>query len=302
MNTTRPFFKELKDLRESRGIKIEEITERTKINPRYFEAIENGDFAVLPNVYMRLFLRSYAIEIGAEAEKALEDYELFTTGKVAEKVEVKPKPIARDEIIEEDNILVKLLTPKYAWRAVILVAVIILFVLIFNMVGGLLQEQRAEVDPVSDEQPVLIEESDVDGELDAEPVAEEITAPVPAQEQLPSSQDMAGGVVFAYDKYEGSASYRLPIEVPFKFEIESTERTRAIISTPSSVLFQGIMEADTNQEFAFNDTLQFDIWSASHVTIKINDIDLTAQLTNNNKAIRASIIEDGSLSIQFYGH
>ena len=36
------FYKELKDLRESRGISIEDISERTKINIQYLEDIELG--------------------------------------------------------------------------------------------------------------------------------------------------------------------------------------------------------------------------------------------------------------------
>ncbi len=304
MNTTRPFFKELKELRESRGISIEEITERTKINPRYFEAIENGDFAVLPNVYMRLFLRSYAIEIGAEAEKALEDYEVFTTGKVQEKAEVKPKPVPREETLDDENFLNKLLTPEFGRRAFWGVVIIIAAFFVFKLAVGLLQEQRAEIEPdavaVEQTEPNADQPDPESGNMDAAGSSEiaESNMPVP----LPTSQEMSGGVVFAYEKYEGSSSYRLPIDPPFSFEIESLDRTRLNISTPQSVLFQGIMEANTREEYAFEDTLQFDFWSASHVKVRINDIDLTTQLTRSDKAVRASIIEDGSLSIQFYSH
>ena len=49
------FYKELKDLRESRGISLEEIHERTKINIPYLKAIEEGDFTILPVPYLRLF-------------------------------------------------------------------------------------------------------------------------------------------------------------------------------------------------------------------------------------------------------
>ena len=39
------FYKELKDLRESRGISLEEISERAKINISYLKAIESGSFS-----------------------------------------------------------------------------------------------------------------------------------------------------------------------------------------------------------------------------------------------------------------
>ena len=73
MESSESFFDVLKSKRESQNIEIAEICEFTKINPRYIEAIEQGDFTVLPNVYIRLFLKSYVKFIGADSAKALED-------------------------------------------------------------------------------------------------------------------------------------------------------------------------------------------------------------------------------------
>ena len=79
------FFEELKTQRESQNIEISEICEFTKIQEKYIIAIEAGDFNILPNVYTRLFLKAYANFIGADYKKALNDYELYTTGKVTRK-------------------------------------------------------------------------------------------------------------------------------------------------------------------------------------------------------------------------
>ena len=91
MNTTpqEPFYIDLKKKRETQGIEISEISEQTKINPKYFIEFEKGNFEVLPQVYTRLFLRSYAIEIGADPVKILENYEFHTTGKIQPKNEFK---------------------------------------------------------------------------------------------------------------------------------------------------------------------------------------------------------------------
>ena len=86
------FFDALKSHRESKDIEISEICEFTKIHPRYIEAIESGDFNVLPTVYMRLFLRAYTDFIGVDSAKALEDFELHTTGKVQKRVDFEIKP------------------------------------------------------------------------------------------------------------------------------------------------------------------------------------------------------------------
>jgi len=71
------FYKELRELRLSKEINLEELENRTKINAKYLEAIEEGNFDILPIPYLRLFLRAYAIEIGGDSERALEQLDSF---------------------------------------------------------------------------------------------------------------------------------------------------------------------------------------------------------------------------------
>ena len=71
------FYKELKDLRISKEISLEDLESKTKINVKYLNAIEQGDFDILPTPYLRLFIRAYAIEIGGDAERALEQLDSF---------------------------------------------------------------------------------------------------------------------------------------------------------------------------------------------------------------------------------
>ena len=71
------FYKELKDLRISKEITLEDLESKTKINVKYLDAIEQGDFDILPAPYLRLFIRAYAVEIGGDAERALEQLDSF---------------------------------------------------------------------------------------------------------------------------------------------------------------------------------------------------------------------------------
>ncbi len=74
--TMSDFFKNLKAKRESQGIELEEIHNRTKINLDYLKAIENGQLDILPKTYVRLFLRAYVLEIGGDPNEALSEMEL----------------------------------------------------------------------------------------------------------------------------------------------------------------------------------------------------------------------------------
>ena len=92
------FYKELRELRLSKEINLEELENRTKINAKYLEAIEAGNFDILPIPYLRLFLRAYAIEIGGNSERALEQLDSFIGN-------TKPKIILsqQNENTIEDN-------------------------------------------------------------------------------------------------------------------------------------------------------------------------------------------------------
>ena len=67
-----PFMREL---RESMGIELREISERTKISTAYLGAIEGEEFERLPApVYVRGFLVEYAKMLGLDVTRVLETY------------------------------------------------------------------------------------------------------------------------------------------------------------------------------------------------------------------------------------
>lgn len=62
-----PIGKQLKQIRESKGISLEEISQKTHIRLAYLKAIEADDFEALPSkTQTRGFLRLYTNELGAE--------------------------------------------------------------------------------------------------------------------------------------------------------------------------------------------------------------------------------------------
>lgn len=65
------FCDELKKAREFKQISLEEISEKTKINIKFLEGLEEGNWEVLPEAYTRAFLRTYAHYIGMNVEKVM---------------------------------------------------------------------------------------------------------------------------------------------------------------------------------------------------------------------------------------
>ena len=97
------FYKELKDLRISKDISLEDLESKTKINVKYLNAIEQGDFDILPTPYLRLFIRAYAIEIGGNAERALEQLDSFVGNNRPTAATSQIKNIDKEENKIDDN-------------------------------------------------------------------------------------------------------------------------------------------------------------------------------------------------------
>ena len=65
----------LRELRERRGISLDEISRTTRVGRPYLEALEAGDFARLPSpVFTRGFVLAYCQALGVPADEALAHY------------------------------------------------------------------------------------------------------------------------------------------------------------------------------------------------------------------------------------
>ncbi|QOS99762.1 helix-turn-helix domain-containing protein [Brevibacterium sp. JNUCC-42] len=66
----------LKRAREEKGISLNDIQKMTKIQTRYLDAIERGDFHMLPgHFYAKAFIKSYAEAIGLDPNQIVEHYQ-----------------------------------------------------------------------------------------------------------------------------------------------------------------------------------------------------------------------------------
>ncbi len=67
----------LREARETKGLTLEEAQEKTRINSKYLDALENSEYDKLPTpVHVRGFLRNYARFLGLDPQPLLERYEL----------------------------------------------------------------------------------------------------------------------------------------------------------------------------------------------------------------------------------
>ena len=90
------FFENLKEARIRKGIRLEDIAERTRLPLKYLQAIEEGRIEELPPGYNRIFFKRYLKEIGEDTEEIWRDFNLFfgapeeTTSQAPETQEETP--------------------------------------------------------------------------------------------------------------------------------------------------------------------------------------------------------------------
>ena len=135
----------LKDAREERDISLEKISSTTKIDIKYLQALEEENFQILPQPYIRAFLKSYASAVGLSESQIINEYDALKQEVSAEdetspeKSEYKPARIA----LLIKNVLTYL---RYNIRYVILAgcALVVLLILLVILRPLIWKETPAE--------------------------------------------------------------------------------------------------------------------------------------------------------------
>ncbi len=70
------FSEELKKQREERKIRLSDVAVQTRISMKFLEAIEAGNFEILPETYIRAFIRDYAKAIGLDPDDTIKRFNL----------------------------------------------------------------------------------------------------------------------------------------------------------------------------------------------------------------------------------
>jgi len=335
MTSTEAFFDALKSHRESQNIEISEICEFTKINQKYIQAIESGDFTVLPTVYMRLFLRAYAEFIGADSAKALEDYELLTTGTIQKKtdIDVKSSDVteqSRPNIGFENESPPQITPQKIATGA----AVIIGLFLVLYWAGQITSEQNIElentpapVETISPETPsetpietAPLEDANPDiGALEKKsPIIDKpalspdpvegkprrLAAELVEASNFPNKLPLNSNDFLAENKDRESTNI-LKLFAPFTITITTLEETKLNLSKITGGVYTGLIneaiEGGKEFEFDFESTINFEFWSNAHIKVKLNEIPLDNFLLDDGLSVRGSYeAEKSQLYLGFY--
>ncbi len=88
------FADELREQREKSGLTLQQMATKTRIDLKFLEAIDQGNFSFLPDLYVKAFVKQYAKTIGLDESLMIKKFEAAREGK-----EYDPNP----QVIKEDT-------------------------------------------------------------------------------------------------------------------------------------------------------------------------------------------------------
>ena len=104
------FSDELRTLRESKNITLSDISQKTRISIKYLQAIDQGAFDILPQTYVRAFIKAYADAIGIDPSQILKKYDIHSTpehkeetASIRDEGKFFYRPEAADDELKKDH-------------------------------------------------------------------------------------------------------------------------------------------------------------------------------------------------------
>lgn len=92
------FADELRQQRESAGLTLQQMATKTRIDIKFLEAIDQGNFSFLPDLYVKAFVKQFAKTIGLDENITLKKFEAAREGK---EFDTNP-PETVEEVKKED--------------------------------------------------------------------------------------------------------------------------------------------------------------------------------------------------------
>lgn len=147
---------QLREARLQKGLSLDDVQEMTKIRKRYLEAIEAGDYKVLPGTfYVRAFIKTYAETVGLNPDELIEGHKKDVPASEPETV-MEPVMQKRSNRSNGSERSIKRLSSILLWLFPILIVV-----LIYGYVNSLGKNNAEEqpTTPATEQNPTSTEQN-----------------------------------------------------------------------------------------------------------------------------------------------
>jgi cytoskeletal protein RodZ len=90
------FAEQLRKARLKKGASLQQIAAKSRIDIKFLEAIDNGNFGFLPELYVKAFIKQYAKAVDLDEQETIKKYEDALAGKIID--EEEPKSLLEQKI------------------------------------------------------------------------------------------------------------------------------------------------------------------------------------------------------------
>lgn len=299
-NEILPFYLRLKEKRELENLDITKISNDTKINAHHLRAIESGDFNTIPITYLRLFIKTYSEYLKLDFREILNQYELEsskknkTIFKKEKKIKIKKeKNNFRNTISHFKRYDSYYIEPK----KIIQVSILFTFIIsTYLLISYLSSKQQSE-----------ISKSENSINSNTEIKSNENNVEINESEKL-YDNILLNSTDFPKQNLIKSESFKLNKEIDdkFIFQISTKEKTKIYISYNNEngdriEKCNLIAKKGELIKYTFSNNIYFDLLSAQHVQVSINNNSINKYLGKKDYSIRGSFEPDKKqLYLEFY--
>lgn len=242
---------DLKRLREARGLTLKDIFSVTRITVTNLEAIETGNYHLLPEpVYVRTFIKTYAGILETDSKPLLQQYESYL--KSRDKINEVPEE-DHNELPQKEKKIRNIHFLLWVVAAIVLFGLIVLIVIIdANNVMGLFSARHISSQKIaSSPTPAPTHERNV-------PVTAPAGSPPPIVTQSGQSPANQG----ARSQKQGQA---------FNLKIEAVEKTWIRISADQKQPEQIMLSKGDRVERTARESFIIDIGNAGGIMVSFQD-------------------------------
>jgi cytoskeletal protein RodZ len=268
----------LKKAREEIGLSYDELQEVTKIQKRYLQALEQGNYSVLPGTfYVRAFIKNYAEAVGLDPEQFLEEYSHELPRKEEpETTEFTPRA-NRIKETKKDSSKVMTFIPKFL-SAIVLVGLVMGIWFFFQNYVGTDDQDKQNPDDIESEvgQGLPKDQQDDEQESPDEPANQEDQTEETEQPEEEPEQEAPKQVLEKVGQ-DGKDTfiYELKNASEFKVDVTLTNRCYIDIKDENNKLIDMKSNPDNktetlNYNFSKYEKVTFNIGFSPNFQMKIN--------------------------------
>ena len=248
--------------RKELGKEIDEISEIIKVSSEYLKAIEKGDFKALPSiVYYKLFVRSYAQELGLDGNQLLEQFEIEDESVEGDDGSVSEKKTAVKKRRRPESE-----TPLLKIGIILAIIVIIAFIIIIMLVPhndkigrtGNVEENIDTIESNPDSQSLLMQNV------------------APPEDSTPQ-----------------------PVELPMRLSIFIKDSCWIMVAADGDTVLKNTLQSGARRSYTADYRFLISMGNPYNVDLKINDM-LLRDISNQGRVVKGFEINRLNKADLFY--